>query len=1032
MLLSAFALAALPLAPGTHVASGTVLDGPAYAVTLSDAGVVVACDGETLATVDGPTVALTDGVAEQCSVAFDVGGARQRWVGLGAVADWAGRPEMARLALHAARGELVATCAAGALLVETHAWFGDDGQHLFVEVTLTNAGAEALTDVFYTREWSGGAEGWTFPPDVESALLDAPADLRRATWMVSDMEPGESRGCLFSYAPHDGGGGGGGGVSFGGQIDLPLRLWKNAEFPDGLVYGNTNGVSWGDYDADGWIDVFACASGNLWRNLDGAGWMLAADLDAPGGEIDNGIRYGSAFADYNADGFPDITTEPRNGGNELMHLLRNRRDGPKFLDVADDPAIVDVQPFGDSETACWADVDGDGHLDLFLPVYEIGFSPGNFFLHGRGPTGPQGAYRFEEKSEVAQLDNPPWNDRPEGAQFVDADEDGDVDLYSNGTFYKNDSVAGTPLFDPLKGQVSGITGQNLLDEGCAFWDYDLDGDFDFGIAYTITPGVVIFDNRGDGTFVKADEGTVDQPLIGLNLGLSYEDWDSDGDIDFTTRDVFRRNMLMETGVARYEVASHTIPGAHITSATPAWGDWDLDGDLDCALGNWASVGRFYENVHWSGNEPAMERRYVRVRVMRDSDDVPDGLETEFGAAVEVHVHGDPYRRRRFVATGSGYLNQNEYVLTFALPNEGDDVVFDVSVEFTGDTTQGRTRVDRHVNPLLYGLRLSELDDREITVFRSGRVILEGCDAPAERDTLLVTTTDGLIQPKTDAPLTAPVDSPTQDHWIGLEFDTSTASGPVRLTELIVDGRLGAPAPCPGGAANVLVWDVSGPAPVLVPGGALSFASVSGNRRHRFAADVLLAPGKLYRVVARAAKRRATPIVGPVPNGVGNANGGLFFVDSEPCTGVRASTATLFDDRVYLAVRLNPDPGPAIVDLGQGLGGPGGAPVLTGEGSLRADEPFSLAVEGAPPNAPLVLVIGFSADCAELFGGRFVPALDCVATGLTTDAEGRWSAAGGFPGAFEPGQVLFVQCAVADPSAPQGIAFTNAIGATARP
>jgi hypothetical protein len=499
------------------------------------------------------------------------------------------------------------------------------------------------------------------------------------------------------------------------SADVPLSLWTSASYPNGLDLGGTVGVSFGDYDGDGFVDIFAGWSGNLWRNEFGAGWAPAVNLQnlMPPTQL----RYGSSFGDFDNDGLPDIAIAPRVAalGDDRLHLLHNLGGG-NFADVAGDPSVVDVQPRGNAETLCWADVNGDGNLDLFVPVYPAWEGgPGNFFLLNQGPTGIQGAYQFIESSGPAGLDNPPGSSRPEGAQFVDVDGDGDVDLYAGGTLFQNVSTATAVRFHALDSLASGIGLPASLDEGAMFFDYDLDGDFDLVVAYS-NEGVRIWENRGDGTFFVAEPGIVDEPMTGLNLGMSAEDWDNDGDVDFTTRGVFRRNMMIEEGRRHFAVASTSIRSADLTSATPAWGDWDKDGDLDCALGNWGSDGWLYENTMYSSTTAPSAKRYMRVRVARDSRTVARGLETEYGAAVELRVLGgsDPFRHRKFVASSHGYLNQNEYTLHFGLP---DAARVDVSVDFPVLAAGGTWRVDKRVNPVLGDIDPAALIDREITVTR---------------------------------------------------------------------------------------------------------------------------------------------------------------------------------------------------------------------------------------------------------------------------------------------------------------------------
>lgn len=52
--------------------------------------------------------------------------------------------------------------------------------------------------------------------------------------------------------------------------EVPLVLWTDANFPGGVVFGDCYGVSVGDFDSDGWVDVYVNYSGRLWRNLEGA------------------------------------------------------------------------------------------------------------------------------------------------------------------------------------------------------------------------------------------------------------------------------------------------------------------------------------------------------------------------------------------------------------------------------------------------------------------------------------------------------------------------------------------------------------------------------------------------------------------------------------------------------------------------------------------------------------------------------------------------------------------------------------------
>ena len=700
---------------------------------------------------------------------------------------------------------------------------------------------------------------------------------------------------------------------------VPLALWTNAGHPNGLNFRGTMGVSFGDYDGDGFTDIFACYSGNLWHNVRGIDWEFAGNLSSQMPPTER--RYGASFGDFDNDGYPDLATAPRvpAWGDDRLHLLQNVGGGASFIDVAPDKSILDSQPYGNVETVCWADVNGDGNLDLFVPAYpEWDGGPGNFFFLNGGPDATFGLYHLVESTALVGLQNPPGTARPEGAQFADVDGDGDVELFADGTLYRNVSTAAAARFEALDPDVSGISLPGSLDEGAMFFDYDLDGDFDLVAAYSVE-GVRIWENRGDGSFFAAETSIVDAPMTGLNLGMSAEDWDNDGDIDFTTRGVFRRNMLVEEGQRHFVVQPTSIPEADVSSATPAWGDWDKDGDLDCALGNWGENGRLYENTTYGPGTPSSAKSYVRVRPVRDSRTIARGLETEYGATAEVRVLAsrDGFRRRKFVASSHGYLNQNEYALHFGSPQ---DARVDISVDFPGLSANGLWRVDKSVNPALGGIDPRALADAEVTVTRCGNVVIDGVvhDAIPLASPSLASTAQG---PAAAASLTAPAPALSPgDTYAGLAFDTHNATSRVAVKEILLDGQLDGLVTCTSGARNIALWDVTVPEqPIVVAGGDLRAATSSRNQRTTIPVDIVLEPGRSYRLVARVITRRVASIAAPFDAAEITVQGGLFFGDPGACGGQRVVNADVDPARTSLAIRFGRVPADDRIDpLGPSL------------------------------------------------------------------------------------------------------------------
>jgi hypothetical protein len=711
------------------------------------------------------------------------------------------------------------------------------------------------------------------------------------------------------------------------QLDVPLVRYRTPEQPAGPQFGNTAGVSFLDYDGDGWIDLYAHYNGRLWHNDEGRAWSLAANLGPLMPDVTD--RYGSVCGDYDNDGLPDIATEQRQSPNDdCFHLLHNLGDG-QFEDVAGDPSIVIGQPCEMwSESGCWADFDADGDLDLWITAYpNTGGGGGegeggNQFWENLGPSGPGGAYQLELRTQEAGLDNGTNVSRPEGAAVVDVDHDGDLDAYANGTLYMNITTE-RPLFKKLTRGASGIRLARALDEGAAFADYDLDGDQDLFCLY-IGNGNRLWENRGDGTFFEA-EGAIENPGGGAAQGLSLEDWDLDGDLDLTTTNIFRRNLFVETGERFFRFATHEL-GDDVQFPSPAWGDWDRDGDMDVVMSNFRSPTFLFENTTYDASTPRLSNRTVRFHVVRDHPDLPRGLETEYGATVELRVRGDVPGRvyQRFVSSAHGYLQQSEYDLTFALPagpNPGAPaagVLFDARVDFSSLPQDGLLRIDPEINPALGRLNLAALQEREVIVFRSGRVVIDGHSHPPRQrlSHTLTTSSGGLATANPMMPMPEPVPPPAEPWFVGLELDTTTTDLSLAVRELVLDGGLAAPIDCHR-PFNVALWDVTtARRPRLAWSAELT--TNERNRRHFLPVEFTLHPHRHYRLVCRVDALRGSPVTGPTQDGPLRTVGGLSFADDDPCSGRAAARAEVDPNTVQLAVRFRtPSPPP-----GSGPDGPG--------------------------------------------------------------------------------------------------------------
>lgn len=130
------------------------------------------------------------------------------------------------------------------------------------------------------------------------------------------------------------------------------------------------GVAVADFDNDGWNDFYVTNSGpntenSLFRNKkdgtfeDVASAMGVADLNA--NPVNSGASMGAVWGDYDGDGYEDLFVY-RWGKPALFHNER----GQKFTDVSEQ---ANLPAWVNANNAIWLDYDRDGQLDLFLAGY---------------------------------------------------------------------------------------------------------------------------------------------------------------------------------------------------------------------------------------------------------------------------------------------------------------------------------------------------------------------------------------------------------------------------------------------------------------------------------------------------------------------------------------------------------------------------------------------------------------------------------------------------------------------------------------
>jgi hypothetical protein len=342
---------------------------------------------------------------------------------------------------------------------------------------------------------------------VQDDLLAVPGSLSNA-WADfdndgdPDMAVTAKSGAILLYRND-----GGTLVSVGAALGLPTA---GPEF---------RAISWGDFDGDGRMDLFAGSSlrdkpSALFRNT-GAGFSDVAA--AVGLAIPGRVSRQANWIDYDNDGDVDLYATDRAGPNRLY-----RNDGGRFAFAETGPTVA-----ASTVGACWLDYDRDGDLDLFL-ANQSGKADALFRNDGTG---------FTDVAPALGIHSPGRSPREGGVGCAIGDYDGDgnfdifVPSYGRNALWKGDGKGG---FTDAAGST-GLGVQNYA-VGAAWGDYDNDGDPDLSVmSYDGEPGKQVPRNalfRNDaGRFVNVIAN--DSPLNRGDHGVAWVDYDRDGDLDLS-------------------------------------------------------------------------------------------------------------------------------------------------------------------------------------------------------------------------------------------------------------------------------------------------------------------------------------------------------------------------------------------------------------------------------------------------------------------------------------------------------------------
>jgi hypothetical protein len=484
------------------------------------------------------------------------------------------------------------------------------------------------------------------------------------------------------------------------------NVWGSVDNPQYIVEVKGSGLGFIDFDNDGWIDIYLTngirfeekyAEGkaphsHLYRNNRNGTY---SDVTAKAGVGRTGWGTGVAVGDYNNDGWDDLFCTSWGHNN----LFRNNGDGT-FTEVTRQAGLSEERVrWGTGST--FFDYDRDGNLDLFvanfieldlgkvarprtpggctwrnLPVVcgPQGLPPAtNILYHNNG----DGTFTDVSASSGILKPGPHYSITPVSFDF---NNDGWPDVYvavdSMPSLYFRNNRDGTFTEDALMaGCAYNEEAREQAGMGLGVADYNRDGWLDIFKTHFQDDTPVLYQSNRDGSFTDATfhAGLGDLSRY-VGWGAAFMDYDNDGwhDIFYVTghtyhglvkegQDTFRspRIVLRNLGNGTFRNVSAELGSAimaRFSSRGSACGDFDNDGDLDVLVLNMNDPYSLLRNDGGNQNN-SLTLKLLGTRSNR----------TAIGARVRVEAGGTV--RIDEVHSGGGVMSQSDLRLHFGLGQE---------------------------------------------------------------------------------------------------------------------------------------------------------------------------------------------------------------------------------------------------------------------------------------------------------------------------------------------------------------------------
>lgn len=329
-----------------------------------------------------------------------------------------------------------------------------------------------------------------------------------------------------------------------------------------------------DYDSDGDVDLYAGswdpATATYKHYLFNIEMGRFKDISQEAGINHSGIESSASFADFDNDGFLDLYVVSESG--DILY----RNAGKGIFENVTGQTHIGSSTGGNK--ALFFDMDHDGDLDM----YETRSNSNLMFRNNGDGT-------FLEQAEKMGVSCINANSRE--AAFGDFDDDGDLDF-----FVVNENAGNVLFSNQREGFFKDITSQCGLESNggsgsVAVGDFNNDGFPDLFVS-TVTGGNhQLFRNKGDGTFVKADNSSkIFEAIQHVKIyDARFFDFDNDGFQDLVvageSENIGDRGVFLyhNDGKGNFEDVSRLLPVVPVSGREIALFDYNDDGDLDIVI-----------------------------------------------------------------------------------------------------------------------------------------------------------------------------------------------------------------------------------------------------------------------------------------------------------------------------------------------------------------------------------------------------------------------------------------------------------------